>query len=156
MPHTTNQSPQAKLPNSCSSGSATGPCSAATNTNWNNPGSPTTPTATSTATSSSCTLAITFNEQKTTSYGENIYIVGSIPALGNWNTANAVALSASGYTASNPKWTVTISFASGTSFNYKYIKKAQDGSVVWESDPNRSYTVGSTCGGSATQNDSWR
>jgi glucoamylase len=149
---------QAKLPNSCSSGSATGPCAAATNTNWNNPGSPSTPTGT--ATGGSCAtptaIAITFNEQKTTAYGETIYISGSIPSLGNWNAANAVALSASGYTSSNPKWSVTINFATGSSFSYKYLKKAQDGSVVWESDPNRSYTVNGNCAGTATQNDSWR
>ncbi|KAH0037358.1 extracellular glucoamylase protein, partial [Aureobasidium melanogenum] len=149
----------AKLPSSCSSGSATGPCAAATNTNWGNPGSPSTGTPTTT-TGGSCTtptaIAVTFNEQKTTAYGENIYIVGSIPALGNWNTDNAVALSASKYTSSNPLWTVTINFATGTSFNYKYIKKAQDGTVTWESDPNRSYTVAGNCAGTATENDSWR
>ncbi|KAH0144102.1 hypothetical protein KCU67_g13238, partial [Aureobasidium melanogenum] len=149
----------AKLPSSCSSGSATGPCAAATNTNWGNPGSASTGTPTTT-TGGSCTtptaIAVTFNEQKTTVYGETVYIVGSIPALGNWNTDNAVALSASKYTSSNPVWSVTINFATGASFNYKYIKKAQDGTVTWESDPNRSYTVAGNCAGTATENDSWR
>jgi glucoamylase len=147
------------LPSSCSSGSATGPCAAATNTNWGNPGSPSTGTPTTT-TGGSCTtptaIAVTFNEQKTTAYGETVYIVGSIPVLGNWNTDNAVVLSASKYTSSNPVWSVNINFATGASFNYKYIKKAQDGTVTWESDPNRSYTVAGNCAGTATENDSWR
>ncbi|TIA56047.1 extracellular glucoamylase protein [Aureobasidium pullulans] len=146
----------AKLPSSCSSGSASGPCAAATNTNWGNPGTPSTPTTTGGACATPTAIAVTFNEQKTTAYGENIYIVGSIPALGNWNAANAIALSASKYTSSNPLWYVTLNFATGSSFNYKYIKKAADGSVTWESDPNRSYTVGGNCAGTATQNDSWR
>jgi len=37
---------------------------------------------------------------------------------------------------------------------YKYIRKNADGSVVWESDPNRSVTTGS--GGTMTLNDVWR
>ncbi|CAD0040171.1 unnamed protein product [Aureobasidium pullulans] len=139
-----------------STGSASGPCAAATNTNWGNPGTPSTPTTTGGACATPTAIAVTFNEQKTTAYGENIYIVGSIPALGNWNAANAIALSASKYTSSNPLWFVTLNFATGSSFNYKYIKKAADGSVTWESDPNRSYTVNGNCAGTATQNDSWR
>jgi 1,4-alpha-glucan branching enzyme len=93
----------------------------------------------------------------TTSYGESIFLVGSIPQLGNWNTGNAVPLSASGYTSTNPVWSVTVNLPVGTSFQYKYLRKNQDGSVVWESDPNRSYSVGSSCAGAeASASDSWR
>lgn len=124
----------------------------------------TTRTTTSTGSASStsaCTsataLPITFNEKVTTSYGESIFLVGSIPQLGNWNTGNAVSLSASGYTSTNPVWSVTVNLPVGTSFQYKYLRKNQDGSVVWESDPNRSYTVGSSCAGAeASASDSWR
>jgi glucoamylase len=115
---------------------------------------------TTTTTASSCatatTVAVTFNEVVTTSYGQTIKIVGDAAALGSWNTANAVALSASGYTSSNPLWTATINLPAGTTIQYKYINVHSDGSIVWESDPNRSYTVPQTCSTTAVESDQWR
>ncbi|GAM83340.1 hypothetical protein ANO11243_013270 [Dothideomycetidae sp. 11243] len=133
----------AKLPNACSGGSATGPCQAATDTNWQNPGS---------GVPTSC--SVTFNEIATTSYGENVYLVGSTAQLGSWNPSNAIALSASEYTSSNNLWFVSVSLPVEQTFQYKYIRKESNGNVVWESDPNRSYTVPSSC--PATENDTWR
>lgn len=163
------------VPSSCSMGSATGTYSTATATSWpstltsGSPGSTTTTagssstttTSSSTTTTSACTIptsvAVTFDEIATTTYGENVYIVGSISQLGNWDTSKAVSLSASKYTSTNNLWYVTINLPAGTTFQYKYIRKESDGSVVWESDPNRSYTVPSACGVStATENDTWR
>ncbi|KAL4910292.1 hypothetical protein BDW74DRAFT_173748 [Aspergillus multicolor] len=116
-----------------------------------------TSTTTSTCTATASSIAVTFDAKVTTSYGENVYIVGSSAQLGSWDTAAAVALSASKYTSSNPIWTVTLQIPVGSTFEYKYIKKESDGSVVWESDPNRRYTVPSGCeGASASQSDVWR
>lgn len=42
----------------------------------------------------------------------------------------------------------------GVAFAYKYIKKNADGSVVWESDPNRAFTV--PCAATAVVSDTWR
>jgi glucoamylase len=54
-------------------------------------------------------------------------------------------------------WFVTINLPAGTTFQYKYIRKETDGSITWESDPNRSYTVPAACGTTtATENDTWR
>jgi len=100
--------------------------------------------------SGAATVAVTFHENATTVFGQNVFLVGSIPALGNWNTANAVPLSSATY----PIWSATVSLPANTSFQYKYIKKNPDGSIIWESDPNRSDTTGS--GGSATVQDTWR
>jgi alpha-amylase len=88
-------------------------------------------------------------EYATTSYGQNVFMVGSIPALGGWDPNGSVALSPASY----PNWTATISLPANTTFQYKYIKKNPDGSVSWESDPNRTYTTGT---GAATITDSWR
>ena len=116
-------------------------------------GTYTDPTLPACAIASSC--AVTFNELETTTFGQNVSIVGSIPALGSWAPANAVAMSASKYTSSNPLWYATVQgLQPGTSFQYKYIKMNVDGSVTWESDPNRIYTV--PCAGTATESDSWR
>jgi alpha-amylase len=93
----------------------------------------------------------------TTAYGESIYISGSISELGDWDTANAVALSASDYTSSNPLWHAVVKIPAGTSFEYKFIETDSSSSVTWESDPNRSYKVPTACSGStATVTATWR
>ncbi|EME38505.1 carbohydrate-binding module family 20 protein [Dothistroma septosporum NZE10] len=99
------------------------------------------------------TVDITFDELVTTAFGEGVSLVGSIDALGNWNTANAVALSADQYTADNPIWRGTVSLTPGTSFSYKYIRFGTDGAVTWEADPDHSYTVGNNA---ATISDTWQ
>lgn len=122
----------------------------------------TTSTTSTAPTSTSCTQAtevpVLFEELVTTTYGENIYISGSISELGDWDTTNAVALSASSYTSSNPLWNVVVDIPAGTSFEYKYIKETDgSSSVTWESDPNRSYTVPTGCSAStATVTATWR
>ena len=98
---------------------------------------------------STSVVPVTFNSNTTTVFGQNVYVVGSIPALGSWNTANAVPLSSANY----PIWSAAAPLPAGTNFQYKYIKKNPDGSITWESDPNRSATTGS---GPLTLNDTWR
>ena len=83
-------------------------------------------------------------------------MAGSIPQLGSWNVADAVPLSAGGYTSAYPLWTATVSLPAGITFQYKYLKKEASGSVIWESDPNRRFTVPSSCATTTTENDSWR
>jgi len=106
--------------------------------------------------SSTCTsVPVTFNEIVATVVGQTIKIVGSIPALGSWAPASAITLSASQYTTSNNLWDITLNLAPGTSFEYKFINVASDGTVTWESDPNRSYTVPTSCT-AVTVADTWR
>ncbi|KAH7407331.1 Six-hairpin glycosidase-like protein [Cadophora sp. MPI-SDFR-AT-0126] len=120
----------------------------------------TTSTASSTSTSAACTpassVAVTFRETVTTVYGQTIKIAGSVAELGSWNTANAVALSASEYTASSPIWKGTVTFAAGTVIQYKYINVAADGTVTWEKDPNHTYTVPASCATAVTVSNSWQ
>ncbi|KAL7624358.1 glycoside hydrolase 15 protein [Parahypoxylon ruwenzoriense] len=118
------------------------------------------PTVTATAPTATCTpsasVSVTFNELKTTTWGQTVKIAGNIDALGNWDTSKAVALSASSYTSSNPLWTVTISLPAGRAIQYKYIVVNTDGSVVWEADPNHSYSIPSGCSSAATKSDTWQ
>jgi alpha-amylase len=76
--------------------------------------------------------------------------VGSIAALGAWNTNNAILLSSSAY----PIWKITLNLPPNTAVLYKYIKKDGSGNVIWESDPNRSFTTPAS--GTFTLNDTWR
>jgi alpha-amylase len=108
-------------------------------------GGPTTPPA------GCSSAATTFAVNATTVWGQNVFVAGNTPALGNWDPASAVALSSAGY----PTWRATVSLPAGTAVQYKYIKK--DGATVtWESDPNRTRTTASANPCSATWMDSWR
>jgi alpha-amylase len=95
-------------------------------------------------------VSATFNATVTTWYGQNVYVIGSIPALGGWNTGAAAALSSANY----PVWSATLTLPPNTSFEYKYIKKDPDGTIEWESGANRSATTGAS--GSAAFNDTWK
>ncbi|KAK8086912.1 Glucoamylase [Apiospora phragmitis] len=112
------------------------------------------PTTTSCAQATS--VAVSFNERKVTSFGQTVKIVGNIPALGSWDTSKAVALSTSQYTSNNPVWSVSITLAAGQALQYKYIVVNTDGSVTWEADPNRAYTVPKGCATQTTKSDSWQ
>ncbi|MFF3905133.1 carbohydrate-binding module family 20 domain-containing protein [Streptomyces sp. NPDC001848] len=93
---------------------------------------------------------ITFNEYATTDWGTNVYVVGSIPSLGSWNTADAIPLSSASY----PTWSKLAIVPKSTAFDYKYLKKDGSGNVTWESGANRSYTTGTSSG--YTTSDTWK
>ncbi|KAK4150222.1 Glucoamylase [Chaetomidium leptoderma] len=101
-------------------------------------------------------VAVTFKQKATTAWGQTVKIVGSIPELGNWNPSAAPTLSSAEYTSSNPVWRSTITLPAGTKFEYKFVRVASDGTVTWESDPNRSYTVPQSCDTTALSESSWR
>ncbi|WP_416978702.1 carbohydrate-binding module family 20 domain-containing protein [Streptomyces sp. T028] len=93
---------------------------------------------------------VTFNVNATTTWGTNVYVVGSIASLGSWNTADAIPLSSASY----PTWSRTVIVPKSTAFEYKFIKKDSSGTVTWESGTNRSYTTGSSSG--YTTSDTWK
>ncbi|MCX4748628.1 alpha-amylase family glycosyl hydrolase [Kitasatospora sp. NBC_01287] len=95
------------------------------------------------------TVGETFNETRTTSWGQNVYVVGSIPALGSWNPSAAIPLSSANY----PVWGGTVSLPANTAFQYKYLIKDSSGNVTWENGGNHSAGSG-TSGG--TLNDTWQ
>lgn len=178
VPYSWGEPTASSVPSVCSSSSAIGTYSTASTGSWPPNQTPTggsgtgtttaTTKATTTATTkvssststSSCakatSVAVTFDETVTTEYGQTIKISGDVDALGNWDTSNAVALSASDYTSSNPLWDGTISFAAGTVIQYKYINVASNGDVTWEADPNHTYTVPQTCATAVTVSNTWQ
>jgi alpha-amylase len=83
---------------------------------------------------------VTFNETATTTTGTNVYVVGSIAALGSWSTTDAIPLSSASY----PVWKKMVIVPKSTTFTYKYLKKDSSGNVTWESGSNRSYTSGTS------------
>lgn len=155
----------AAVPQQCGTNTVVGSYSLATATSFPASQTPkggvpsptgTQPTSSPTSCAVATSVAVTFVETVTTNFGETIKIVGNIPALGNWDTSKAVPLSASDYTSSNPVWKATISLKAGQDIQYKYINVKKDGSVTWEKDPNRTYTVPKTCATKATKSDKWQ
>jgi hypothetical protein len=105
---------------------------------------------------STCTMVdILFEVTARTAYGEAMYIIGDAPSLGSWGTAAAVQLSADDYTEINPLWKGTVSLATGTAVQYKFIRIGTDGSFTWEADPNRQFTVPTDCTASPVQIGTW-
>ena len=99
-------------------------------------------------------VAVTFKTTATTFFGQNVYVTGSIPQLANWSPQNAVPLTTNASTY--PQWTsAAVTLPVGTSFQYKYVKR-YNAEVVWESDPNRSFTVAASTGCAFTVSDTWR
>ncbi|PMR58584.1 alpha-amylase [Verrucosispora sp. ts21] len=91
---------------------------------------------------------VSFQATASTTYGQHVYVVGDLPALGGWDPAKGVRLSPTAY----PVWTGQLSLPAGTAFSYKYVKRTDSGQVVWESGANRT----ATASGSVTLTDTWR
>jgi glucoamylase len=172
VPYSWDEPNGSAIPSVCSSSGAQGTYITATATSFPasqtpNASATTTPATTTTtqtsvpsSTSSGCTLAtsvaVTFNELVTTIYGQTIKITGSDGILQDWNTGNAIPLSADKYTSSDHLWYVTINFPPGEVIQYKYINVAGNGQVTWEQDPNHTYTVPASCATAVTVNNSWQ
>lgn len=73
----------------------------------------------------------------TTSLGQNVYISGNIPELGNWDVSQAAG---PGFCPSYPMWNVTVNLPVNETIQFKAIKYSSSG-VVWEEGANRSLTV---------------
>ncbi|KAJ7702356.1 glycoside hydrolase superfamily [Mycena rosella] len=130
-------------------GSTTSSTSAVTVASTGNIVAPTPTTTSSSPPPVSTGASVTFSESATTASGEVIKLVGSIGQLGSWAPASAITLS-----NTNSVWSATLVFPPNTTFQYKFIR-VKSGSVVWESDPNRSYTTLSQ-GSSVTLSSSFR
>jgi len=155
----TGGQPQVFYPTSALSGS--GICTGGSTTTLATSTRPkTTTTAPSSTSGAPCktatSVAVTFTAKKATNFGDTLKISGSIPQLGSWNAANAIELSAVGYTPQNPVWNGTVSLPAGTSFQYKFLVVSNGGQATWEGDPDRSYSVPKSCATAVTVSGEWQ
>lgn len=84
-----------------------------------------------------CEATVSFTVYAETTYGENIYILGNSPTIGDGIVLEAVLMSASNY----PEWQVTVEMPDNGTFSYEYLRKETDGSWVYENQ-NRTITTG--------------
>lgn len=86
----------------------------------------------------------------TTTTGENVYLVGNVHELGDWDTSRAVGPFFNQVVHEYPSWYYDVNVPAGTSVEFKFIKKDGSGNVTWESGSNRTYTTPSSGTGEYT------
>lgn len=77
---------------------------------------------------------VIFHVNASTSSGQQVYVVGNIPELGDWDPAKALDAF---HNPDADNWFLPVSVPKSTTFEYKYILKDSAGNVVWESGSNR-------------------
>ncbi len=83
-------------------------------------------------------VQVIFHENATTTTGQNIYVVGNIYELGNWDaTKPYVAF----WNPSYPNWYLPVSVPAGTTIQFKFVKRDGVGNITWEGGSNHSYTT---------------
>lgn len=89
------------------------------------------------------TVNFTFKVNNKTSYfGEKLYVCGNIKELGSWDVKNAFNLT----TDENlyPSWKGTITLPIDTYIEFKFVSVGSDGTnenVIWEDVENRAATI---------------
>jgi chitodextrinase len=104
---------------------------------------------------SGCQVKFTIANASTVT-GQNLYLVGSQAAIGNWTPASGFALAIQGSGANVP-WSGTVTLPAGTAMQYKYVKW-NGSTAAWESNQvtssgNRELTTPATCSGVTDRND---
>jgi isoamylase len=86
----------------------------------------------------------------TTSPGQDIYVTGNTPELGNWDLSKAVKLNY----VSTTQWNGPVFFSTskGTTIQYKFVVQQTGVAPLWETGNNRTYTVPTTGIGTVTRN----
>lgn len=95
---------------------------------------------------SQVTTTVTFKAGNGYTYlGQSMYVIGSIPELGNWDIANAVRMYPEDINGNNtyPTWEITIDVPANTYIEWKLIKREENNPNVyeWTNEPgNKSFT----------------
>jgi glycosidase len=86
-----------------------------------------------------------------TVYGENVYLVGDVYELGNWDTSQAIGPMFNQVIYQYPTWYYDVSVPAGTNLQFKFIKK-NGSTVTWEGGANHTYTTPSNGTGTVIVN----
>ena len=94
-----------------------------------------------------CQVTFSIGNANTT-FGQNLYVVGNLTAIGNWTPVSGFALAIQGSGANVP-WTGTVTLPLGTAIQYKYVKW-NGSTAVWEANQpsgsgNREMLTPATC-----------
>jgi alpha-amylase len=87
-------------------------------------------------------VATTYTVRATTTWGQNVYVVGNVAQLGNWDPASAVPLTTDQSTY--PSWRGTGVLPAATDIEYKFIIRQDGQPVIWETGANRTQRTPAT------------
>ena len=76
-----------------------------------------------------------------TEWGENVYLVGDVHELGNWDVDRAVGPFFNQVCYEYPTWYYDVNVPAGRDVEFKFVKKDENGAVVHETGTNRTYTT---------------
>lgn len=87
-----------------------------------------------------------FGENIKTTWNENVYVVGNVEELGNWDVNKAVGpmFNATQSIAQYPNWFIDLNLPTNRAIEYKLIKKDSSGKVIWESGSNHKIHTSNT------------
>jgi alpha-amylase len=69
-----------------------------------------------------------------------LLVIGDVPELGNWDPGQAIEMQCQTELQGGCEWTAVAEIPLGTTIEYKFIKKTDDG-IRWESGFNHRHTV---------------
>ncbi len=105
---------------------------------------------------SSCVNRVSFSiAAANTEWGDSVFVVGNLPAMGQWNPARGLPLSIQG-TGAQAAWTGSFELPANASIQYKYMKW-NGVRAAWEANSitasgNRQFSTTAVCG-DTLQND---
>lgn len=76
-----------------------------------------------------------------TNLDQNVYLVGNVNEIGNWDTSKAIGPMFNQVIYSYPTWYYDVSVPAGTTIEYKFIKKGDSGNIIYEGGSNHVYTT---------------
>ncbi len=86
-------------------------------------------------------VQVIFHENATTTSGQNIYVVGNVSELGNWDASKPYVAF---FNPNYPGWYLPVSVPAGTNIQFKFVKRDSGGTVTWEGGSNHSLTTPSS------------
>jgi enterochelin esterase-like enzyme len=69
-------------------------------------------------------VPVSFTDAPVTSFGTSVFVVGSIPQLGNWSVTSSIKLVPTGCVGQTCQWFVNVGIPQGSSYQYKFIQRA--------------------------------
>lgn len=106
-------------------------------------------------------VTFTVNNAYPTNYGDEIYLTGNVPELGNWSTKSGLGGSDNQdivpawgplLDPNNPTWFSMASVPASYNLQFKFFDLQSSGNVIWENGSNHTYTTPSSGEGSVTVN----
>jgi alpha-amylase len=100
-----------------------------------------------------CHITFRSNGPNFTHTGQDVWITGNVPQLGNWNPTHGLKLDGAAF----PVWQAAIDLPQGAAIEYKAtVVTSATGAVVWEGGLNRQIEIPSATACTKTFATDWR